>query len=114
MLYITNLMTQPGETDGFDHHDHVRALIGFGPGLRIDRILGHSEPITSEQVERYAETGSTPIVLKDTDEFIGGVEVYRADLVDPGHHVRHCPERLASAVFDCLHELAGTDREMTG
>ena len=66
-LYICNLMTQPGETDGLDAWDHV-AVIGHhlhGQGATpclFPDVLAHSGHLDRHLVERYRSAGSEPVV----------------------------------------------------
>lgn len=105
VLCIANLMTQPGETDDFTLADHIGVLKTLDEPLEIDGVLCHSDPITSERIERYAEEGSRPIAVDDDLAETLGVRVESYDLLDVGVHIRHSPERLAEAVL----RRVGTD-----
>lgn len=65
-LYICNLMTQPGETDGLDVWDHVAVIghhlrrQGVTPWLFPD-VLAHSGHMDRHLVERYRSAGSEPV-----------------------------------------------------
>ncbi len=100
ILYVSNLMTEPGQTGGFTPSDQHRILRELSCGLEVDMILAPSDTIDEEQRRRYAESGSVPVVVLDED--IDGVPLHRANLVEAGPKVRHSPERLANSVLDCL------------
>lgn len=60
-VYICNVMTQPGETEGYTASDHIRALFAHAkPGL-FDLSLGSGSPIPKAVAQRYALDGATPI-----------------------------------------------------
>jgi uncharacterized cofD-like protein len=44
VVYVANLLTQPGETAEFDAAAHVDALVRHVPGLRLDAVLVHDGP----------------------------------------------------------------------
>lgn len=100
VIYIANLMTQPGETDGFDLQGHVRALVGLGPGLRIDEVVMRSDVLDSDRTARYAEQRSHPVDLTPPMDSVLGVQVVRRPVVEDGNHIRHAPALIAEAVID--------------
>jgi len=55
-IYICNLMTQPGETDGYSAADHIRALLEHLPA--IDMCVLNSSRLGMEVAERYLKVGS--------------------------------------------------------
>lgn len=99
-LFVCNLMTQPGETQGFNAADHLRVVESYlGRGL-IDICLLNSRPIPSDQEHAYSEAGACA-VAGDADEIseMGAVPV-SADLVDESElRVRHDPRKLAGLVL---------------
>lgn len=101
-VFVTNLMTQPGETDGYDAQRHLATIRDYAPQIRFDYVLLNNRPITETQASLYAADGAHQI--KSDDEFSldsSGSEVVRADLLEDGDMVRHDPARLARAVVAC-------------
>ncbi|MBI3947320.1 MAG: YvcK family protein [Armatimonadetes bacterium] len=98
-VYVCNVMTQPGETDGYTASDHVRALRDHGAGDCFDYVLVNTEPVPPEATERYRKSGAEPVV-PDLDE-IGamGYVPLDAHLLNRDHYVRHDPARLARALL---------------
>jgi uncharacterized cofD-like protein len=100
-IFITNLMTQPGETDGYDLQRHLDTMTQYAPQIRFDRVIVNNRAISSKQAELYSADGAYQIAL-DADAVVNeGVEIVRADLLDEGEMVRHNSERLARAVIAC-------------
>jgi uncharacterized cofD-like protein len=103
-IFIANLMTQPGETDGFGFREHLGTVRKYAPQLHFDYTIVNDRDISSEQAKVYAEDGAVPVRLEsavDAEACDAGIEVVRADLLDEGEMVRHNSERLARAVVDC-------------
>ena len=95
-VYVANVMTQEGETEGYTASDHIAALFAHSaPGL-FDLCLTNSSPIPKGVAARYAEEGAE--LLKCDAEACGklGVEVVNRPVatVENGY-VRHHPGHLA-------------------
>lgn len=100
-VFICNLMTQPGETDGMTARRHLEIVGQYAPELIFDHLLVNKTPVSDEQARRYAEEGADQIGVHgsiDSDQ-IEGARVIFADLLDPGEKVRHDPDKLARAVL---------------
>ena len=58
-IYVSNIMTQPGETDNFDVSDHVKVIKKYGGKEIVDYVIANSGEISEEIKSRYLEEGST-------------------------------------------------------
>jgi uncharacterized cofD-like protein len=100
VVYVANVMTQPGETTGFAVSDHLRAITDHIGPLVTD-VLVHSGGLPAELVQRYEAEGATPVVVDREEIRALGARVRDADLIaraDPNVGVRHDPSRLAEEV----------------
>jgi uncharacterized cofD-like protein len=103
-LFVCNLMTQPGETDGYTARRHLEVVKRYAPEIEFDYVIVNNRAVTPEQAERYAAEGAQQIGLNDhalEREFSHEAEVVRADLLDEGEKVRHSPEKLARVILAC-------------
>ena len=91
-LYVCNVATQPGETDGFDVGRHVDAIQRHvGRGL-FPYVLANNRLLQSQD---YPETRMvTPRYPLDE-----GYRVFAADLVDAGTPWRHDSQKLAKEIL---------------
>ena len=105
-LYVCNLMTQPGETDGLDVTGHVRAIEAQLASRGISRkifssILAQDELKPSPLVDYYKSKGAEPVKCNKIDLLSRGYNVYLASLqgskVTPT--LRHDPRSLALAIM---------------
>jgi uncharacterized cofD-like protein len=105
-LFIANLMTQPGETDGYDIHQHLEVVARYAPQIRFDYVLVNNHPISQSQAESYRAEGAFQIGLEDLNErdFGSDTEIVRTDLLDKREMVRHDSEGLASVVIACAEQ----------
>jgi uncharacterized cofD-like protein len=103
-IFICNLMTQPGETDGYTARQHLETVKSYAPEIAFDFVILNDRLITTEQAELYAADGAHQIGMQNhmfEKEFSQETEVIRADLLDEGEKVRHNPDKLARVVSDC-------------
>lgn len=108
-IYVQNLMTQPGETDGLSAVDHVRTIEDHASGV-VDWVILNESPIDPEILERYQQRGASPILGDSQGLRSFGKRVVTADLLAPGRFVRHDSDKLARAVLGViLHEVSGFD-----
>ena len=95
-IYVANVMTQEGETEGYTLSDHIQALFKHSAPKLFDLCLVNSAPIPKEIADRYAEEGAE--LLRYDAEACGalGVEVaLRPISMLDGGYVRHNPDLLA-------------------
>lgn len=99
VLYVANVMTQPGETDGFALSDHLRAISEHAGRAPTD-VLVHSAGLPDELVARYAAEGAEPVEFDREAVEAMGVRVREAEVLsgETGGSVRHDPGRLAEEV----------------
>lgn len=94
-VYISNLMTQPGETTGYSAADHVKALIEhFGPGL-IDWVVLNRATPSSRLSHRYHAQGAGPVDPDARRIEALGYRTALANVMEESVVVRHHPDRLA-------------------
>jgi uncharacterized cofD-like protein len=97
-MYVCNVMTQPGETDGMTAADHVEALLANAGERVCDYVIVNDE-LPSRLLGAYAEEGQVPVEA-DTDRIAAlGLEPVRAAVMGETDTVRHDPEKLATVVL---------------
>ena len=108
-IYVCNIMTQEGETEGYTASDHVAALLEHsGPGL-IDVCLCNNAPVSPALLERYQAEGAAPIVIDRKAVETMGVELVSRPLAsDNPCYARHSSQQLADALMELHHERAHT------
>lgn len=98
-LYVCNVMTQPGETDGYTAADHAEAIIDHcGKGV-FDYIVVNNQQGSAELRKKYEEEGAYPVEI-DRDRLNKlGIEIIEADLLKKESYLRHDPEALADLIY---------------
>ena len=107
-IFVCNLMTQPGETDGLTARRHLEIVREYVPQLKFDYVIVNDRAISDEQAERYLRDGAEQIGVHGSIDapVIEGARVVNVDLLAEGPLVRHQPDRLAAAVLDVFREFA--------
>jgi uncharacterized cofD-like protein len=100
-VYIGNVMTQSGETEGFDAADHLRHVVEAVDGA-VDVTIVHDGPLDPAAVARYALQGQIPVRADTAALEALSVTVVRRDLAAKGQVVRHSPAALARAVMELV------------
>ncbi len=103
-IFVSNLMTQPGETDGYTARQHIETVKKYAPEIHFDFVVVNDRRISDEQAERYAAEDAYQIGIDDDvmDTVLDrSTKVIRADLLDEGEKVRHNSDRLARVVIAC-------------
>ena len=95
-VYVCNVMTQEGETEGYTVSDHISALLHHSVRGLFELCLCNSSPIPKGVAARYAEEGAEPLYADPELCAQLGVEVISRPVatVDNGY-VRHDPGHLA-------------------
>lgn len=102
-VFVCNLMTQPGETDGLNARRHLEIVRKYAPKLNFDCLIVNSQAISARQSELYEIEGAEQIGVHGSmaDENIEGARVARAELLADDDMVRHDPDRLAETILSC-------------
>jgi uncharacterized cofD-like protein len=101
-VYACNVMTQPGETDGFSACDHVNALEKHAGRRIFDYVLVNTGAPDPTLLDKYRKTGSI-LVEPDTDRI--KAEGYRpipGNFINETDVVRHDAGVLAEAIMSLL------------
>lgn len=108
-IYICNIMTQDGETEGMTAQDHVAALLEHGgPGL-VDLCLCNSDPVSRELLERYSAEDAVPMEVDRRELELLGAELVCRPLMDLDcGYARHDGVKVAQAVLELYRQRAET------
>lgn len=99
-VYISNLMTQPGETTGYSAADHVRAIYEHTGKKLFDSVVLNRASAPAYVLRRYRQQGAEPVdpALEELRQM--GLEYIAGNLLQPGGVIRHDQKRLARLILD--------------
>ena len=100
-VYISNVMTQPGESDNFDVSHHLKILMNYGVAGNIDYVIANNGIISKDMEEKYANENSKLVKLDYENIKDLNVDIIEADLVKIAkRYVKHNSELLAKIIFE--------------
>jgi uncharacterized cofD-like protein len=111
-IYICNVMTQPGETDGYTASRHVQAIIDHvGPGI-IDYVVVNSQIVAEDLKSKYAGQGAYPVEPDVAAIEALGMKVLQADIISETNLVRHDPVKLSRTIMAMVYKLKANSERM--
>ena len=105
-VYVCNIMTQPGETEGFSTSDHIKALISHSHPRVFDYCIVNVGQISEDVRNRYAQENSCPVISDVKNVRNMGYRVIEDDtvIIDNGV-VRHDSVKLAKIILGIIEEI---------
>jgi uncharacterized cofD-like protein len=99
-VYIANLMTQPGETQGFTLSEHVRVIYAHTRRKFIDWVVASNQRISPEVEKRYSREGAEPVQVDMPALQRIGVRCLLDNLLEEHGVVRHNSARLSQLLIE--------------
>jgi len=108
-IYVENIMTQPGETEGYTVSDHINAIYQHsGCDGFIDYCIVNTGRIPDDVYRRYVSEGASVVRLDAGKVKKMGIKTVEKDLVQINKgYVRHDPVKLAKTVLEIFENKAG-------
>lgn len=99
-VYVANLMTQPGETEGYSLADHVRAIYSHTRRKLFDWVVANNQPVSAEVARRYRahRAGQVRVDLARLQRL--GLRCLLDNLMDEHVVVRHNTARLSKLLVE--------------
>ena len=100
-VYISNIMTEPGQTDNYSVSDHLNAIIDHcGKGI-IDYCIYDTGEIIPEFIKKYNFEGQD-LVEQDIEK-VKGIKFLQRNLsMISDEHIRHDPNLVASSIIELI------------
>ncbi|NMB26805.1 MAG: YvcK family protein [Tissierellia bacterium] len=109
-VYITNVMTQPGETEGYTALDHVDSILKHSKEDFLDYCIVNVQEIPEETLKKYTFDGSEPVILGDKDEETlnsKGIKLIKGNLIDiKKDYIRHDALELSRILIEMAKKKA--------
>ena len=100
-IYVCNIMTQPGETDGYSVCDHVNAIMKHAGSKKVIDAVLVNDFMPSNLAKKYKMAGSYPVKLDFENLKKLGVKLVTRKLIEDSKEglVRHSSNRVARAIY---------------
>lgn len=99
-IFICNISTERGETEGFSIEDHINILAKQSPKL-FDQVLINNNTILKSLGKRLGEVKN----ITTEKEKIGRFKIISADLIDKKNPLYHDSQKLVSAIIKLLRNI---------
>ncbi|MCT4507285.1 MAG: YvcK family protein [Tepidibacter sp.] len=101
-VYISNIMTQPGETDNYNVCDHINSILKHTKDGIIDLVIANNERINNDDLVKYEKDGSNQVLIdKDQIKQLNSmnISVIQTNLVEiRKKYIRHNSEKIGSII----------------
>lgn len=97
-VYVCNVMTQPGETDGYTAEQHLEAILEHA-GLVVDVMIINGRKPSEQILKAYAEQRQHPVKFDAAAVRELGATPFFGDIISEGDYVRHDSAALAETIF---------------
>ena len=100
-IYVCNIMTQPGETDGYSVCDHINAIMKHAGSKNVIDAVLVNDFMPSNLAKKYQIAGSYPVKLDFENLKKLGVKLVTRKLIEDSKEglVRHSSHRVARAIY---------------
>ncbi len=102
-IYICNLMTEPGETDGYTASDHVRAIFNHAEHGFFQYVVINNGRVPDTLLEKYACEGFQPVLIDSEKINAFGLTAVLADVISGEEgKIRHDEDKLGRVLMDLI------------
>ncbi len=106
-VYVCNIMTQSGETDGYTASQHLNIVINHTRPDIVNYCIVNTGKVSDELLKKYKDENSYP-VLADSDKIIEkGYTVIEDDIIYTKDYVRHHSKKLSKVLVDLALKAKG-------
>lgn len=104
-IYVCNVMTQPGETEGYTVYDHIKAIEDHSFAGIVDYCIVNTADIPDDLKKNYLDDGAELVKVDYAKIKKAGVSIIQGDFVSIRNNlVRHDANKLASVIIDMVAE----------
>jgi uncharacterized cofD-like protein len=110
-VFVCNVATQHGETDGFAVSDHLRAIHNHTGRVLVDAVIANNN-LTDSLPESW-HSAPVPLV-RPSDDVFQGVKLVEVDVIADENRYRHDPSKLAAALIRLYDSRQNTNSGANG
>jgi uncharacterized cofD-like protein len=99
-VYVSNIMTEHGETDSFTAADHLQVILRYLPESAVEYIIVNNGVIDEGILKRYRGEQAVPVLSNRPEMEAIGIKLIEADLVSDSDLAWHDSEKLAQVIMN--------------
>ena len=101
-IYISNVMTQFGETDNFKVSDHIDTIHKAVRTEFIDMVIANTRIPSKDTIEKYKKENAEPVLLDEENLNKMGIKIFAEQLLEEGKFARHNPYKLTKLIENII------------
>ena len=102
-IYVSNIMTQPGESDNYGVKEHIKAINKHARFKAVDCVLVNIGKISNDSEDLYLKDNSIMVNINEEEVTKLGIRVIKSDFVKViKSHVRHDEDKLAAILIETI------------
>lgn len=102
-IYVSNIMTEPGQTDNYSLSNHIKAILDHAGKGVLDYCIYDSGEIIPEFIKMYNKKGADVVEQDIQKSKELGVKLLEKNLSQiVGENIRHCAEAVAESVIELI------------
>ena len=102
-IYVSNIMTEPGQTDNYSISEHIQAIIDHAGGKIIDYCICDTGEVVPEYIRKYNKQGSDLVEIDLSKVSNLGVNVIHKHMSRiEGEKIRHDADTVAVAIMELI------------
>lgn len=109
IMYVCNMMTQPGETDNYKVSDHVAVLNNHLGKRKIDIIIANNGEIPQNILEKYETEEQKNAVIFDEENLKNENIIVKNYVTIYDNKIRYKPAKLSSDIYNYILESSDQD-----
>ena len=102
IMYVCNMMTQPGETDNFNVSDHIKTLNKYLGKRKVDVVIANNGEIRQDLINKYAVLEQKSPVKIDKEKIKDEIIIEDDFVIVDDNMIRHNNLKLAFHIFSFL------------
>lgn len=102
-VYICNLMTQPGETDGFSASDHIEAFKDVPPSpIEFDHVIVNTRKAPQSRLREYQKKGAEQVLFDYNRISSYDAQIHAGDFISVENLIRHDNDAIRKKIKSIL------------
>lgn len=102
-IYISNIMTEPGQTDDYDVSQHIQSILEHSGNGVVDFCIADVGEIVPEYIRKYNLMGSDVVNIDTAEIKSKGVQLIKGELATiEGNYIRHDPDKTAKLIIELI------------
>lgn len=115
-VYVSNVMTQPGETDNYSVGDHVKAIYKHTSEDIVEYVYVNNKKIPEEIFNKYKGEGAQPVQIREEDKVLFenlGIKLVQDNFIEvKKRYLRHDAFKLSKAILEMVIDERYSDDKM--